>query len=265
MKEIGNIKKYVMYTYLTFWLMILAFGGLISVIANGNGFAMQWTVVICSWSPTIVLVALSKKILNGISLKEFYKGAFRDQVSLLWFSISTFIIVGIHILSIIVNGYVATSALSLHISASYPAVIWSLIFSILQGASGEESGWRGYLLPRLEENYGFAKSNVILGFIWAFWHLPLWFITSGYTGWMLLQYIVSFIVCIVSFTVLMGWIQLKCRNLFLAFWMHFLFNFLLTTISVDMLRHVTFIGVGYAVVAVVIVMALKRQNKALQD
>lgn len=262
MKKINNIKKYVMYTYLLFWLMILVLGGLASTVTN-NSFAMQWVVVVCSWAPTIVLVVLSKKILNGIPLKDFLKGAFRDKVSLSCFSISTFTIVGVYFLSVVLSGLVEKNSFSASISIPFPAVIWSLIFSVLQGASGEELGWRGYLLPRLEDNYGFAKGNIILGLIWAFWHLPLWFISSGYHGWMLLQYIASFILCIASFTVLMGWIQQKCRNLFLAFWMHFLFNFLLTTLAVDVLLPMTFMGIGYAVVAVVIVMASKRQNKAL--
>lgn len=262
MKESSNIKKYVMYTYLALWLMILALGGLVVTITNNNSFAMQWVVVICSWSPTIVLVALSKQILNGIALKEFFKRVFRDKVSLSCMATSTFIIVGIYFLSVILSGFVATNPFSDSISISFPAIVWSLIFSILQGASGEELGWRGYLLPLLVDNYGFAKGNVILGFIWAFWHLPLWFISSGYNGWMLLQYIVVFILFAVSFTILMGWIQQKCRNLFLAFWMHFLFNFLLTMLSVDILLPITFMSVSYAVVAVVIVIASKRQNKA---
>ena len=152
------------------------------------------------------------------------------------------------------------NSFSFSISISFPTILWSLIFSILQGASGEELGWRGYLLPQLVDNYGFAKGNVILGFIWAFWHLPLWFISSGYNSWMLLQYIAVFILFAVSFTILMGWIQQKCRNLFLAFWMHFLYNFLLTTLSVDILLPITFMGVSYAIVAVVILMASKRQN-----
>ena len=261
-KEISNIKKFVICTYLVFWLMILALGGLVVTVTNNNNFAMQWVVVICSWSPTIVLVILSKKLLNGISLKEFIKGAFRDKVSLSCLASSTFIIVGIYFLSAILYGFVAKNSFSVSIFISFPTILWSLIFSILQGASGEELAWRGYLLPRLVDNYGFTKGNVILGFIWAFWHLPLWFISSGYNSWMLLQYIVAFILFAVSFTVFIGWIQQKCRNLFLAFWMHLLFNFLLTTLSVDILLPITFMGVSYAVVAVIIVKSSKvRSNQ----
>ena len=53
-------------------------------------------------------------------------------------------------------------------------LVVATIFSTL-GQAGEEVGWRGYLLPRLTQRAGLAGASLIVGAIWAAWHLPLFF------------------------------------------------------------------------------------------
>src|SRR5215203_1987646 len=45
----------------------------------------------------------------------------------------------------------------------------------LGGALGEEPGWRGFALPRLQSLHGPLLGTLILGPLWALWHLPLFF------------------------------------------------------------------------------------------
>jgi membrane protease YdiL (CAAX protease family) len=68
-----------------------------------------------------------------------------------------------------------------------PAVDWSglkpldtaipsfFILTILAGV-GEEFGWRGFLLPRLQTHHNALASALIVGVAWSTWHIPLFFI-----------------------------------------------------------------------------------------
>lgn len=43
---------------------------------------------------------------------------------------------------------------------------------LFSGGINEESGWRGFALPRLQARYPILISAAVVWFFWAFWHLP---------------------------------------------------------------------------------------------
>jgi membrane protease YdiL (CAAX protease family) len=51
-----------------------------------------------------------------------------------------------------------------------------LAFVLLFAGGQEEPGWRGYLLPRLQESHSALTAAVAIGLVWAAWHLPLFVI-----------------------------------------------------------------------------------------
>jgi membrane protease YdiL (CAAX protease family) len=57
-----------------------------------------------------------------------------------------------------------------------------LTLVLLIPALFEELGWRGLALPRLQARYGWLVSSLILGVVWAIWHLPIWFIPEAGFG-----------------------------------------------------------------------------------
>ena len=47
--------------------------------------------------------------------------------------------------------------------------------------AGEEIGWRGFALPRLADRIGMRAASILLGLIWAVWHLPLFYVPGADT------------------------------------------------------------------------------------
>jgi len=56
--------------------------------------------------------------------------------------------------------------------------IATLVMSLLSN-TWEEVGWRGFALPRLQKNYNALVSTLVVGLLWALWHLPLFFWTGN--------------------------------------------------------------------------------------
>lgn len=225
LKTIDKMWQYVMYTYLLFWFMVLGIGGIATFVFEASPLVMRFIIILCSWAPTITLLIMLRKLKPDSTIRSFYKNAFREKLNFKVFSIATLLIVGIFLVSAWFLSLFEQTAISAQLDFVITALLGNILITALQGASGEESGWRGYLMPEMEKRYGFIKGNLVLGLVWAFWHLPLWFVSTDYSGMQLLLYIVSFIVGITAFSTIIGVFMKKCNNLLLAFWMHFLFNF----------------------------------------
>jgi membrane protease YdiL (CAAX protease family) len=61
----------------------------------------------------------------------------------------------------------------------YPPVRPEHVVALVFFSVGEEFGWRGFAYPRLCERHGPLLACVVLGTVWAFWHLGMWFTAEG--------------------------------------------------------------------------------------
>jgi len=79
---------------------------------------------------------------------------------------------------------------------------------------GEEIGWRGFLVPELAKRHSFAATAIISGFIWAFWHYPIFLLADGYNGgtpvW---YYLPLFTVLLPTISFVWTWMRLKSDSL----------------------------------------------------
>jgi uncharacterized protein len=60
----------------------------------------------------------------------------------------------------------------------WPASV--LLLVLLFNGFGEEIGWRGFALERLQRRFGALRGNLLLALIWAGWHTPSFWFVQGY-------------------------------------------------------------------------------------
>jgi membrane protease YdiL (CAAX protease family) len=225
-KEKNYMLQYTIYTYGLFLLLLLTLGGIAKVLLHGTPLVMEWLMAITAWTPTVIFLLMFKKLYPNSTVKDFYKNAFMEKLNIRLLVSITLIQIIIYILSVyMVSTQKAVSTISL-LNFSFSTLISTLFFTFIQGQAGEETGWRGYLLPAVAKKVGIVKGSLIVSLIWAFWHAPIWFLGTGYTGMDLIKYIIVFVICITSLGFIIGICYHHCKNLLVPIWIHFLFNFL---------------------------------------
>jgi membrane protease YdiL (CAAX protease family) len=177
-----------------FWLLAILEGrGLISSLPVPATF-------LGAFGPMVAAVIVTAQESGRAGLRSLLSRIVRWRVAPIWY--------GVALLGPIV---LALSGMALHVvlggrPPNLLAMIGALVttlYMLIQVGIGEEIGWRGYALPKLQSGYSALVSSVILGGIWALWHLPLFFNPdSGYSNtpfW-------AFLIFILPVSILITWI-----------------------------------------------------------
>jgi len=95
-------------------------------------------------------------------------------------------------------------------------------FFVFSAFFGEEYGWRYYLQPLLQKKLGMRKGVLLLGLVWAVWHIGadfMFYTTSDGP-----QMFVGQIVTCISIGIFFGYAYMKTQNIWVPVIMHFLNN-----------------------------------------
>ena len=95
-------------------------------------------------------------------------------------------------------------------------LLWFFTFGL-----GEETGWRGFALPRLQKGRSALAATLILAAFWALWHLPQFFYLFDPTM------AVAWVIGLFAGAVILTWLYNSANNsiLMVAIW-HACFNFM---------------------------------------
>ncbi len=106
-----------------------------------------------------------------------------------WYLVAFLLVPSLNLLGVVLNAALSSQPIDFSTVLAYKIfgssanlVILILPYLLFDAVTnGEEMGWRGYVLPRLQAKHSALASSLILGVIWGLWHLPK-FMAPGNTG-----------------------------------------------------------------------------------
>lgn len=172
--------------------------------------------ILMAWSPGIAGVLLVWRHYGLKGLGSFFRRMTLWRMPLVWW---LFLIIGIPVLA-----YIA-AALNGTIGDPFPFSPWYEVFpALLQSlfllGTIEEFGWRGLLQPLLQRRLAPIWAGLIVGFVWASWHLPVFLFGGGvqYSAWPVVPYMGGVIALAVILTPMFNSSR---GSLLIAFLYHF--------------------------------------------
>lgn len=150
---------------LVFFAVAFAFSWLIEAIMIGWHLRIEF-IILATLGPTLGALA-AQRLTYGDRM------AFRWNVS--WSRTLTAALLGV---GVVIASFVIIPAIA---TVDGRMLQWKALISLgvynystlLGGPLFEEPGWRGFALPRLEARFGPLPAALLLGAIWASWHLPM--------------------------------------------------------------------------------------------
>mgnify|MGYP000394373270 FL=1 len=186
------------------------------VVFSALAIGFSWTVWIATFSMTtprsglgmlgIVLGAFGPGAagavvtrLRGESVRAWLAAIFDWRRPLRWYGLA----IAVPVVGAIGVAAVVFSLVGLPDSSSLgqlaPWFLFNLVLATLFTGGNEEFGWRGFALPHLQNRFSALTASVLLGGVWALWHVPM-FVYGVYQLSPLL-----YAASVVSFAVILTW------------------------------------------------------------
>lgn len=169
------------------------------------------------WGPGLAGILVTALTRGRAGLKELFRRVLLWRAPLRWYLFILLLWPIVLILRDFLIAGITGQTVSFQWSGWSQTMNWGLAQPLILGFwACEEIGWRGFALPRLQSRWNALTSSLILGTVWALWHLPLFFMGLPPLAYWIFT---------VSVTVLMVWIMNNNQgSVFLAIFFHYWIN-----------------------------------------
>jgi uncharacterized protein len=173
--------------------------------------------------PMTAALLVTGAVEGKTGIKAFLRRIIRFRVGVQWYLI---VILGYPLVLLIalvpVMGVQAYAGWPSHLPAFFTAYLPAILVNLFMPALGEETGWRGFALPRLQRLHGPLLGSLILGGLHALWHLPA-YLVPGFmqSGAFDPVYFIGNSGAIVAATILWTWLNNHAnQSIFFAMLVH---------------------------------------------
>ena len=195
--------------------------------------------LVMGYMPTLAAVIVAGRTGGKEAVRALFRKLLIGRVGLGWYLFAVFGIAIIYMLVILLHNSLAGSQALPILSENTPSLpplqlALSIIpmFLVIGIVNGEELGWRGFALPRLQAKYNALTSSLILGLTWSLFHLPLFFTLTGSSqaDWSF----TSFLLSTLAMSVLYTWLLNNTRgSVLMAYLLHAAANTWSQVFSID--------------------------------
>ena len=213
------------------------------------------------FGPTISALVVSGIAGGWQGIKKLLSGFTRWKFKFGWV-IAVLSLTLVPLIIVLIYGLLGNEAPGIASGTTASFMLLNLLYTLINGPLAEETGWRGFALPRLQRRFGALVSSLILGVVWSFWHLPFYFISAGKVGIPFPIYVVM----VTALSIFTTWIYNNTKgNLVLCILAHFCFNFNSAFLAgfLGLMPAMTFYiscGAGLGVYIVIIILVFKAKN-----
>ena len=163
-----QMTTFVIVTYSVSWLLFFI----------GHQANLLPVILLGIWAPTLTSIALNRYYFGAAGLKALFARFKRTNVKWYYWVLLLFLPAAIH--------YTGHALWQLYYYGELSSIVtppqyWlsAIIPSFIIAGFGEELGWRGFMLPRLQCVFSPVKATLILAAVHMLWHLPTYWLGEG--------------------------------------------------------------------------------------
>jgi len=217
-RVMGSLMKFFLLTFLVSWIFFGAAAWLArSSPASGLGNFSGAVLFIGVITPALAALGLTARAEGREGVRELLGRVLKFPKEARWYVFAAGYTAAIKLTAAVLHR-LATGNWPLFGQENAAIMVAATMLSTPVQA-GEEIGWRGYALPRLSKQLGLGGASVVLGVIWACWHLPFFFFTPGADTYG--QSFPVYLAQVTAISVAMAWLYWRTKgSLFLVMLLH---------------------------------------------